>query len=459
MGLRASLAQGLGRACAGALHMAGRSASQLPGRIALAIDPASISHSAKKLTRGSIVVCGTNGKTTTNNVLASAVEASGARVLCNRVGANMAPGVAAALLSGRSADWAIMEADELSTINILPELRPRYLVLLNLFRDQLDRAGEIERVQDVIVSALSASPETTLVACGDDPLVMGVARRAREAGTKVLAFGIGEDLHLPADRVPEARFCQVCGTELAYDYRAYAQLGAFRCPKGDFCRPELDWRATGVKVGREGVSFDVSGVGLDKPVRVNASFGGVYMVYNLLAAFVGATLAGTTPEQFQAALDAYHPENGRLQHFRVDGRDVILNLAKNPTGFNQNISLMLADDRKKAAFFVINDNPNDGKDISWIWDVDFERLAVGSPRECGDVVEPDDLTVVAGGHRADDVRVRLKYAGIPAPIALTVREALDAVADLPLDRPLYVLTNYSALWPAKAELEQMGERL
>ena len=200
-------------------------------------------------------------------------------------------------------------------------------------------------------------------------------------------------------------------------------------------------------------------MGLDKPVRVNASFGGVYMVYNLLAAFVGATLAGTTPEQFQAALDAYHPENGRLQHFRVDGRDVILNLAKNPTGFNQNISLMLADDRKKAAFFVINDNPNDGKDISWIWDVDFERLAVGSPRECGGVVESDDLTVVAGGHRADDVRVRLKYAGISAPIALTVREALDAVADLPLDRPLYVLTNYSALWPAKAELEQMGERL
>ena len=458
MGARSLLAQGLGRLTASALHLAGRSASQLPGRVALAVDPHAIEHLAPKLSQGSLVVCGTNGKTTTNNVLASAVEASGARVLCNRVGANMAPGVAAALLPGAGADWAVMEADELSTINILPELAPRYLLLLNLFRDQLDRAGEIDRVQDVIVSALAASPATTLVACGDDPLVMGVARRAAAAGTRVLTFGIGEDLHLPADRVPEARFCQVCGAELVYDYRAYAQLGAFRCPKGDFCRPELDWRATGVEVGRTGVSFTVEGAGLAEPVRVSASFGGVYMVYNLLAAFVGAHLAGVDAATFQRALDGYHPENGRLQHFRVDGREVVLNLAKNPTGFNQNISLMLADDRKKAAFFVINDNYNDGKDISWIWDVDFERLAVGAPKKDG-VVEPGDLAVVAGGHRAEDVRVRMKYAGIEAPVAHTVREALDAVADLPLDEPLYVLTNYSALWPAKAELEGMGERL
>lgn len=458
MGARSLLAQGLGRLTAAGLHLAGRSASQLPGRVALAVDPHAIASLAPKLARGSLVVCGTNGKTTTNNVLASAVEASGARVLCNRVGANMAPGVAAALLPGSSADWAVMEADELSTINILPELRPRYLLLLNLFRDQLDRAGEIDRVQDVIVSALAASPETTLVACGDDPLVMGVAARARKAGTRVLTFGIGEDLHLPADRVPEARFCQVCGAELAYDYRAYAQLGAFRCPNGDFCRPSLNWQATGVEVGRTGVSFTVAGDGLEEPVRLSASFGGVYMVYNLLAAFVGAHLAGVDAVTFQRALDGYHPENGRLQHFRVDGREVVLNLAKNPTGFNQNISLMLADDRKKAAFFVINDNYNDGKDISWIWDVDFERLAVGAPCRDG-VVEAGDLAVVAGGHRAEDVRVRMKYAGLEVPVAHTVREALDAVADLPKDRPLYVLTNYSALWPAKAELEGMGERL
>lgn len=446
MGLRSAVASGVGRASAWGLRsVLHRSGSQLPGRIALALDPELLSALGPRLKKGSIVVCGTNGKTTTTNVMADAVAASGQSVVCNRAGANMAAGVTGALLGDPDADWGVLECDELSTINVLPALKPRYLVLLNLFRDQLDRAGEIDHVQDVIAEALRQSPETTLVTCGDDPLCMGVAHRLN-GSNPVLTFGIDEALSLPPDRVPEARFCQVCGAELAYVYRHYAQLGNFACPNGDFSRPELDWRATDVTVGREGVSFTAAGREVPQ-TRIAADFGGVYMVYNLLAALVGATLAGTTPEQFQKALSAFHPENGRLQHFVVDGREVVLNLAKNPTGFNQNISLMLADDRPKAAFFVVNDDYNDGKDISWIWDVDFERLTA-----------EQDLNLQVGGHRANDLQVRMKYAGLTAPIAATVAEALGRCGSLPLDRPLYVLTNYSALWPAKAELEKMGER-
>jgi UDP-N-acetylmuramyl tripeptide synthase len=225
------------------------------------------------------------------------------------------------------------------------------------------------------------------------------------------------------------------------------QMGKFSCPTCDFARPELDFRATGVRVGREGVSFDVDGPAVAEKVRLKASFGGVYMVYNLLAAFAAASLAGVSPETFQATIDAYRPENGRLQHFVVDGRDVVLNLAKNPTGFNQNISLLLADERPKAVYFAINDNFNDGKDISWIWDVDFERLA-----------GQEGLTAICGGSRAGDVRVRMKYAGIDASVANLVDGALAQVAGLPKEMPLYVLTNYSALWPAKATLERLGER-
>ncbi len=446
MGLRSAVATGAGRlthwALGSVLH---RSASQLPGRVALAIDPGLMGELAGKLRRGSIVVCGTNGKTTTNNVLASAVEAAGNSVLCNRVGANMAPGVTSALLPGSSADWAVMEADELSTIDILPALKPTYLVLLNLFRDQLDRAGEIDRVQDTIVRALAASPQTTLVVDGDDPLCVGVAYRAAAAGTKVLAFGIGEDLHQRPDRVPEARFCQRCGAELEYDYRSYAQLGSFRCPNGDFQRPELDFVATGVKADRTGVSFDVTRRGEGTLVRVGANFGGIYMVYNLLAAYAAASLAGVDAQTFQRALDDYHPQNGRLQHFHIGGREVVLNLAKNPTGLNQNISLMEEDPREKGVFILVNDHPNDGTDVSWIWDVDFERL-VGRP----------GLRVFAGGTRAGDVQVRLKYAGIDASIARSVAEALGRMGDIPTSHPLYVLTNYSALFPTKAELERLG---
>ena len=448
MSLRSSVALAAGRASAwGLKNIARRSASQLPGRVALSLDPQLLRELAPKATKGSIVVCGTNGKTTTNNMLAAAVEAGGQRVLCNRAGANMLAGVVAAMLPGAAADWAVMEADELSCKQILPQLQPTYLVLLNLFRDQLDRAGEIDHVQDTIVNALAASPATTLVVCADDPLCAGIARRAAQAGTRVLSFGIGEDLGLAPDRVPEARFCQVCGAELDYDYRAYAQLGAFRCPNGDFERLPLDYAATGVTVSREGVAFQVSGSSLPKPVSVKASFGGVYMVYNLMAALVGALLAGTTPEQFQRAIDAYDPKNGRLQHFRAGGRDVVLNLAKNPTGFNQNISLLQADDRPKHAFFVINDNANDGHDISWIWDVDYERLN-----------SEKSLVVYAGGTRAGDVAVRCKYAGLEAHPANSVSEVLGRMAAVDPDVPLYVLTNYSALWPAKAELEKIGER-
>ena len=450
MSLRTACAVGLGRLTSwGLRRVLHRNASQLPGRVALGVDPHALEELAGKVRQGSIVVCGTNGKTTTNNVLASAVEATGAGILCNRVGANMAAGVTAAMLPGSAADWAVMEADELSTVHILPALRPRYLVLLNLFRDQLDRAGEIDHVQDTIVQALASSPETTLLACGDDPLSMGVARRAAQQGTKIMTFGIGEDLHLPPDRVPEARFCQVCGAELAYDYRTYAQLGAFRCPNGDFERPALDFVATGVTADRTGVSFTAGGPGFGvNSATLHAGFGGVYMVYNLLAAYAAANLAGVDGLTFQRVLDGYHPENGRLQHFVVDQREVVLNLAKNPTGFNQNISLLMADDRPKAAYFVINDDFNDGKDISWIWDVDFERLVAPGAVE----------RVIAGGHRANDLQVRLKYAGIGADIADNVEEALRIAGALDAACPLYVLTNYSALWPAKAELERMGER-
>ena len=424
-----------------------RNASQLPGRIALALDPQLIAHLRDRASKGSIVVCGTNGKTTTNSVIAASLEASGMRVLCNRAGANMVAGVASALLSDKVADLAVLEADELSTVHILPQLRPDYLVLLNLFRDQLDRAGEIDHVQDTIVAALASSPSTTLVTCGDDPLSMGVAVRAAQAGTKVLTFGMGEDLGLAPDRVPEARFCQACGAELRYEYRSYAQLGKFFCPNCGFARPELDYLATSVKVDRGGVSFDFSCA--DERARaIHADFGGVYMAYNLLAAAAAASLAGVDAAHFQQALDGYHPANGRLQRFRVGGREVVLNLAKNPTGFNQNLSLLLADERPKAAFFVVNDNYNDGRDISWIWDVDFERLA-------GD---EGMRRVIAGGHRANDVQVRLKYAGIGAAIAGSVGEAMGQLADLPDECPLYVLTNYSALWPARDELERLGER-
>lgn len=465
MNMRSTLAVTIGRATRWALHdVLHRGASQLPGRAALWLDPSLIAHLRDKARRGTIVVCGTNGKTTTTNLIAATLEAASLSVLCNRDGANMAAGISSALLPQDTADWAVLEADELSTIHVLPQLRPTYLMLLNLFRDQLDRAGEIDHVQDVIVEALAASPMTTLVTCGDDPLCVGIAERAHQTGTPVLFFGIDEDLGLPPDRVPEARFCQRCGTALEYEYRSYAQLGAFRCPACNFARPTLDFAATDVTVDRTGVSlvFRAQGRGPRRaPEReaaqaIRADFGGVYMAYNLLAVAAATALADVPTTTLQGALDDYNPGNGRLQHFHIDGREVILNLAKNPTGLNQNLSLMNADERSKAVYVILNDDYNDGRDISWIWDVDFERLAESS----------NVRLVMAGGHRANDLQVRLKYAGTKATLAASVGDAIEQVqawadeasSSRPAKLPLYVLANYSALRPAKEELEGMAKQ-
>lgn len=449
MGIRSRIAGLVGRLARWGLHdVLHRNASQLPGRIALAIDPEFIASRRSILGQGSIVVCGTNGKTTTTNMIASALEAQGLHVLCNHDGANMAAGVASALLCRGTADWAAIEADELSTIHIVPQLQPTYLVLLNLFRDQLDRAGEIDHVQDVVVQALAASPATTLVFCGEDPLCASVAARAQAAGTKVMAFGVGKSLGLAPERVPEARFCQICGAELRYDYRTYAQLGGFSCPSCAFAAPALDFAATDVHVGYEGVSLGVVCSAWPDAPRLHSSLGGAYMAYNVLATASSASLAGVSADHLQQAMDSYAPANGRLQHFVVQGREVVLNLAKNPTGLNQNLLMCASDMRSKALLVVINDDYNDGRDISWIWDVDFERLEGDGSVEL----------VMAGGHRANDLQVRLKYAGVRAPLVQDVAHALEMVADLPAERPLYVLTNYSALWPAKAELERMAKQ-
>ena len=186
-----------------------------------------------------------------------------------------------------------------------------------------------------------------------------------------------------------------------------------------------------------------------RSAHIRAAFGGTYMVYNLLAAWAVASLAGVHDESFMQMLDSYEPDNGRLQRFMVQGRNVVLNLAKNPTGLNQNMTLLMADPQLKAVYVVVNDNFNDGRDVSWIWDVDFERLT-----------HPDIVCVIAGGSRANDVQVRFKYAGMSSSTTSSVRGALDLLASAGIgsDCSLYVLANYSALWPAKEELERMEAR-
>lgn len=473
MGFRSGLAAFAGRAARwGGETFMHRAAGNIPGAIALKIDPLVLVDLAKKVDP-IIVVSGTNGKTTTTNLIADCLATSGRPLVCNREGNNLQSGVVTALLvgpeagsargagapsgasqtaavssdasstSGASLDSqaamaaapstpiACFECDELYTKFVLPRVKPRYFMLLNLFRDQLDRFGEIDRIQDVIAEALRNTPDTVFVYNGDDPLCAAIADRVPN---RSVAFGIEGDLGLSADRVSDSRFCQKCGGVLEYEYVHYDKLGAYRCKECGWGRPALEFAAENVHATDEGFVFDIDG----HEVRTGQT--GVYMVYNVLAAYAASKLSGLVDfNDFQKSVLAYQPTNGRLQVFDFGERSVMTNLAKNPTGFNQNIRIVLQEQGRVLALFV-NDNDPDGHDVSWFWDIDFENWA-----------HIEGLKAFVGGSRANDMQVRLKYAGIKAQIVDNVAQVMEATCAE--DGRAYIIANYTALPEVRRELE------
>ena len=446
MSLRFSLAKAAGAVSTwGLRHVAHRPAANLPGKIALAIDPDLLDELRGKCRQGSVITVGTNGKTSTNNLLADAFEVAGRTIICNRTGANLAAGITSALLQQPAAQWGVFECDELWLAHVLPRLRSNYVLLLNLFRDQLDRCGEIDRIQTSIAGALAASPDTVLVYNADDPLC---ARIADEVPNRTVAYGLDESMGLAQNTVTDAQMCQKCDGMVRYHYRQYGQLGDYFCDQCDFARPTLDFAGRDIAIGPAGVTMEVCGPAGCESVHTPQPT--PYAAYNLVASYALCREVGIPTADFQRAQDAFNPRNGRLQRYRLGGRDVLLNLAKNPTGFNQNLKIVEADQGPKMVAFFINDQVADGHDISWIWDIDFEELA-GQP----------DTVVFAGGSRAHDLAVRLKYAGIEAAVIENIEDAFDrlgaltAAGALPSDAAVYAIANYTALPPVHAALNAM----
>lgn len=445
MGLRKTMAKSASSLSTwGLRRIVRRPAANLPGKIALKLDPQIIAESMGKIKEGSIVVVGTNGKTTITNMIADALERQGKTVACNRTGANLAYGVASTLLQIKGAvQWGVFESDELWLAHTLPQVQADYVLLLNLFRDQLDRCGEIDHVQDAIVDALEASPRTTLLYNADDPLCAMVALRVKN---RSISFGVDEDLHQQQNKVNDAQMCQRCSAMFTYGYRQYGQLGTYSCPHCGFCRPELDYAAKNAAFGND-IVFSVEETKSGDMVSLHAQRAGVYMVYNVMAAWLACHVAGVDNEVFQQAIDAFDPQNGRLQSLTIQGRSVLLNLAKNPTGFNQNMKLITQAPGKKVAAFFINDNEADGHDISWIWDCDFEELA-----------EQEDVVVYAGGIRKDDLALRLRYAGIEAKTINGVDEMVDAALAMPADWNMYAIANYTSLPAVRTALMARADK-
>ena len=440
MSLRFDIAKAVGAVSTWGLRTAfHRPAENFPGKAALYIDPTLIADLKPRLSEGSVVVVGTNGKTTVTNLLADAFEAAGKTVACNRTGANLDSGLATSLLHVDKADWGVFESDELWLAKSLPQLQADYVVLLNLFRDQLDRMGEIDHIQAAIAGALDASPESTLIYNADDPLCQAIAERV---SNKRVSFGLNEDLGLPQNSIADASMCQCCDSLLNYTWRQYGQLGSFQCPTCGFTRVQPDYAGCDVALGADGASFNVQRERSSE--HVITPFEGAYMLYNVLAVYVAADCCGVAFASVDRAIQAYSPHNGRLQAYQLQGRRILLNLAKNPTGFNQNLRIVASEPGPKAVAFFINDREADGHDVSWLWDVDFQELA-GIP----------DLTASAGGIRRNDMQLRLKHADIHADLIDDAEDFLGKAAAESPDTTLFLIANYTALPGVKAGLDRL----
>lgn len=422
----------------------GRQGVTWAGKIALKIYPPVLKELAHEVRQGIFVVCGTNGKTTTNNMLCAALEAEGKKVICNHTGSNMLNGVVAAFVLGAGlnghidADYACIEADEASTKYIFPEIKPDYMVMTNLFRDQLDRYGEIDITMKILETMIRSVPQMRLIVNGDDALS---AYLAEDSGNPCTFYGISHAvMKNETNEIREGRFCKRCGERLEYSFYHYSQLGDYRCPKCGFHRPAPDFDAEDVRVG-DRLTFRVENK------LISANYKGFYNVYNILAAYAAVRTAGFEADHFQDMLRSFNPENGRMEQFRIKGTGVILNLAKNPAGFNQNISAVMQDTSMKDVIIAINDNAQDGIDISWLWDVDFDRFRAENIR-----------SITVSGIRCQDMRLRLKYVDIPSDLEADVEKAVRKRVEDGTGN-LYVLVNYTALFSTRNILKKLeGEK-
>jgi UDP-N-acetylmuramyl tripeptide synthase len=410
----------------------------LPGVIAERLDPHLARKIAAGLPNGVILVTGTNGKTTTTKLISAMLEANGERVLTNSTGSNLKRGVTSALigaanLSGKiDATIGLFEVDEASLRQVAPELQPRHIVVLNLFRDQLDRYGELDTTAALIGEGIAAT-RAHLYLNADDPLVFSLAKYA--AGSDhVSFFGIDS---LPASKTThktatDSDRCPTCHARLHFSRVFYGHIGHYRCSKGHFSRPDPVVEIVSVdRTGLEGTDFVVAMDG--KRSNVSFPLPGTYNLYNALGALCLANGLGIESKAVAALADT-QAAFGRVEKLQIDGRTLYLLLIKNPVGFTQVLETFLLGHRSPQVLMAVNDLDADGRDVSWLWDVPLEALTDTDPR------------VVTAGIRGTDMALRLHYAGIEATHHTSFEGAVDdLIGGTPEGGVAYILPTYTAM--------------
>ncbi len=446
--LRKILALFSGKLLIAASRALGQQGTNLPGRLASFIYPPLLSELSRNITKDCFMVTGTNGKTTTSNLAAAVIRAQGFSVVHNQAGANMLAGITTAfiqnsdLLGLRTHDYALLETDEANVAPLLQIIKPRYILVTNFFRDQLDRYGELDTTVKLIISAVKGTG-IELILNADDPLQ---SHWPSLAGLRCLYYGFEHTAYDNLDSADsrEGRYCMLCGHELEYSYYHYAQLGRFQCPHCGHHNQQLDYLGSELSL-ENGVVFKIG------DLQLESGFKGFYNAYNILAAATLALEAGFDKDSIKRAIASHQPAAGRMETFIVGGKQVFLILVKNPTGFDQSLAMLTGDLQTKNIFMALNDNAADGRDISWIWDTQAEILARSEEKITG---------LICSGQRSGDMALRLKYAGLDTGkivIEPDLRKAITQTLSL-AGQVTYILCTYTALFACRKILLRLRDR-
>lgn len=421
----------------------------LPGLIAEKVDPKIFRKLSRNLKNGIILVTGTNGKTTTSKMITEILEADGQKVVNNSGGSNLTRGIVSALISESSLfgkikkDVGVYEVDEATMPKVAKMIEPKMIAVTNIFRDQLDRYGEVDKTAAILKEAISKHPDTILILNADDPIVATLAEKHR----KTVFFGINDKkIEAQSDLARDLHDCPLCSNELIYKNRYYGHIGIYICKECKFARPKPNFSADNIRFARDEICSSI--FFKEKKENLSLPMSGLYNLYNALTAIAATHTLGAKEDIILHSLESLTPAFGRMERFTAEGKETSIHLVKNPTGFNQVLENLAHGQPLDTLFLVLNDNFADGTDISWIWDTEME------------LIQNSFRKVIISGIRMEDLALRLKYAGVPTEKVIQEKNIDKALAKATTEthegENLYILPTYTAMLSIRNTLVRKG---